>query len=98
MPPCQAAQPAYCPAHRYDDAMRSQSSAPFSPNPSRYWADWSSAELATLDKTRAMAVLPVAAVEQHGPHLPLKVDAALAEGMIAACLPHLPADLQVLFR
>ncbi len=97
MPPCQAAQPAYCPAHRYDDAMRSQSSAPFSPNPSRYWADWSSAELATLDKTRAMAVLPVAAVEQHGPHLPLKVDAALAEGMIAACLPHLPADLQVLF-
>ena len=65
--------------------------------PSRYWADWVSTDFAALDKTRAIAVLPVAAVEQHGPHLPLKVDAALADGMVAACLPHLPADLPALF-
>ena len=54
--------------------------------PSRYWADWVSTDFAALDKTRAIAVLPVAAVEQHGPHLPLKVDAALADGMVAAGL------------
>ena len=67
------------------------------PHASRYWHAWSSTELAALDKSRAIAVLPVAATEQHGPHLPLKVDAALADGMIAACLPHLPARLPALF-
>lgn len=67
------------------------------PQASRYWSEWSSAELAALDKSRAIAVLPVAATEQHGPHLPLKVDAALADAMIAASLPHLPASLPALF-
>ena len=67
------------------------------PHAPRYWNNYSSAELAALDKSRAIAVLPVAATEQHGPHLPLKVDAALADSMIAACLPHLPASLPALF-
>ncbi len=67
------------------------------PNPSRYWGEWSTADWAALDKNRAIAILPVAAIEQHGPHLPLQVDTALAEGMINACLPHLPADLPALF-
>lgn len=64
---------------------------------SRYWADWATTDFAALDKARAIAVLPVAAVEQHGPHLPLKVDAALADAMVAAALPHLPAGLPALF-
>ena len=67
------------------------------PHQSHYWADYTSAELAALDKTRAIAVLPVVAIEQHGPHLPLSVDTALANGMIAACLPHLPAHAPILF-
>jgi creatinine amidohydrolase len=36
-------------------------------------------------------------VEQHGPHLPLHVDATLLQGVIGAALPLLPADLPVLF-
>ena len=44
-----------------------------------------------------VAVLPVAAVEQHGPHLPLSVDATLLQGVIDAALPQLPAVLPVLF-
>ena len=44
-----------------------------------------------------MAVLPVGAVEQHGPHLPLGVDARLIEGVVAGALPNLPTDLPVLF-
>jgi len=63
----------------------------------RFWADLKSPDFARLDLDRCIAVLPVAAIEQHGPHLPLNVDTALVEGVIAAALPHLPASLQVLF-
>lgn len=69
--------------------------------PSRYWADLSTTEFAKRIESGAasevVAVLPVAATEQHGPHLPLSVDTTLADGVIAACLPHLPAHLSVLF-
>ena len=46
--------------------------------------------------SKTIAVLPVAATEQHGPHLPLSVDRMLVDGVIAAALPHLPDDLPVL--
>jgi creatinine amidohydrolase len=65
--------------------------------PPRFWADLKSPDFAQLDRARCIAVLPVAAIEQHGPHLPLNVDTTLVEGVIAAALPHLTADLPVLF-
>ncbi len=65
--------------------------------PARFWADLKSPDFARLDLARCIAVLPVAAVEQHGPHLPLNVDASLADGVVQATLPHLQADLPVLF-
>lgn len=71
--------------------------APSSPPASRFWADCASPDFAALDPARTVAVLPVAAVEQHGPHLPLKVDQAIVDGIVQACLPHLPADLPALF-
>ena len=63
----------------------------------RFWSDLATTDFAGLDATRTVAVLPVAATEQHGPHLPLSVDTDLADGIVAASLPHLPADLPVLF-
>ena len=63
----------------------------------RFWADLKSPDFAALDLARCIAVLPVAAIEQHGPHLPLNVDATLVDGVIAAALPHLPAALPLLF-
>jgi creatinine amidohydrolase len=66
------------------------------PTLSRFWADLKTTDFATLDAAKAVAVLPVGATEQHGPHLPLSVDQSLVDGVMAACLPHLPAETPVL--
>ena len=69
--------------------------------PSKFWADLTSrhfSQLAASDViNQTVAVLPVAAIEQHGPHLPVSVDTTLVNGVIEAALQHLPADLPVLF-
>lgn len=51
------------------------------------WIDWehlTTADLAGGVPSQAVALLPVAAVEQHGPHLPLGTDAILTDAVIAA--------------
>ncbi len=69
--------------------------------PSRFWADLTSRHFAQLAASssidQAVAVLPVAATEQHGPHLPVSVDTTLVNGVVEASLAHLPAGLPVLF-
>ena len=68
--------------------------------PARDWADVSARDFDAAQRSglaaQTVAVLPVAATEQHGPHLPLSVDAALLQGVIDAALPLLPAALPVL--
>ena len=69
--------------------------------PSHFWSNLTSRQFAQLaassDIAQVVAVLPVAATEQHGPHLPVSVDTTLIEGVIAATLPYLKGDLPVLF-
>ncbi len=69
--------------------------------PSRFWADLTSRHFAQLAASPSIAstvaVLPVAAIEQHGPHLPMSVDTTLVNGVVNASLAHLPDDLPVLF-
>jgi creatinine amidohydrolase len=65
--------------------------------PPRFWSDLTTTDFGLLDAARTVAVLPVAATEQHGPHLPLSVDTDLVTGIVAAALPQLAADLPVLF-
>ncbi|MFT4195540.1 creatininase family protein [Ottowia sp.] len=67
------------------------------PPRSRQWSDLATTDFATLDLARAIAVLPLGATEQHGPHLPLSVDANLAHSMVEASTRALPPDLPVLF-
>jgi creatinine amidohydrolase len=62
----------------------------------RFWADYTARDFAALPRDRLIAVLPVGAVEQHGPHLPLRVDQAILDGILAAALPLIPDDLPVL--
>jgi creatinine amidohydrolase len=53
---------------------------------SGWWRDLTSPELAGLDPELTVALLPVAAIEQHGPHLPLGTDALINAGIVAAAL------------
>lgn len=66
------------------------------PLPSRFWAHLATTDFAGLDAARTVAVLPVGATEQHGPHLPLAVDQLLVDGIVARALPLLPAEAPVL--
>jgi creatinine amidohydrolase len=61
--------------------------------PYPFWADLTTTQFADLSGSasveKLVAVLPVAAIEQHGPHLPVNVDAVLVDGIIKAALPHM---------
>jgi creatinine amidohydrolase len=50
--------------------------------PSHWWWDLSTRDFATLDLSGVVAIQPVGAVEQHGPHLPVCVDAAINVAVI----------------
>jgi creatinine amidohydrolase len=65
--------------------------------PRHLWQDMTTAEFAALDKDRAIAVLPVAAVEQHGPHLPVWVDSCINQGIVEHVLRQLPTDVPATF-
>lgn len=56
---------------------------------SYYWSQWHTTDFADLDKSRAIAVLPLAATEQHGPHLPLSVDTDIVDGVVQAAVQQL---------
>lgn len=63
--------------------------------PTRRWQDlpWTAFPSLPAD---TVAVLPVAATEQHGPHLPVSVDRTINEGVVARALELLPDALPVL--
>ncbi|QIT56724.1 creatininase family protein [Aquisalimonas sp. 2447] len=62
----------------------------------RNWMDLTAAELAGMGGEDTVAVLPLAAVEQHGPHLPLGTDLIIGEGLLQHAMSVLSADLPVL--
>ena len=62
----------------------------------RYWHELTTVEFDALDKEHVVAVLPVAATEQHGPHLTVHVDACLNRGVIERALALAPQDLSFL--
>lgn len=72
-----------------------------SPHALHYWADCSTRDFERwqLDGSIAqtVAVLPLGATEQHGPHLPLSVDTTLVDGVVRASLAHLDAAQRTLF-
>ena len=59
------------------------------------WADYRTTEFEGIDPERVIAILPTAAIEQHGPHLPTGTDTMIAEGMLAELRRQCPADLDI---
>jgi creatinine amidohydrolase len=66
------------------------------PGRSFYWGELTSNDFKGLDPEKTIAILPVAATEQHGPHLPVMTDTAIAQGMIDLLKDRLPDDLKIL--
>ena len=62
--------------------------------PRKYWHEMTPKEFADIEP-RTIAVLPVAAIEQHGPHLPVWVDTCINEGIVRHMLDRLPGGLPV---
>jgi creatinine amidohydrolase len=63
---------------------------------SHWWWDLTTQDFSNLDAERVVAILPVGAVEQHGPHLPVRVDAAINAGIITRAVELMPADCPAL--
>lgn len=62
-----------------------------------FWSELSTLDFSGLDLANGVAVLPLGATEQHGPHLSLGVDSDLVNGVVAASLAHLPKGSPVWF-
>jgi creatinine amidohydrolase len=58
---------------------------------SGYWQDLTTRDLDQVDAERTLALLPVAAIEQHGPHLPLSTDTVIGEGIVRRLLERTPS-------
>ena len=61
----------------------------------RYLPNLSWMEIRDLEKSEGVVVLPIGAIEQHGPHLPVATDALLAERLTALAFQKLPEAAKV---
>jgi len=65
--------------------------------PPRDWADIDWPTISSTDTARWIAVLPLAATEQHGPHLPLETDVMIGEAYLARVRELLPSGIPATF-
>jgi creatinine amidohydrolase len=65
--------------------------------PPRDWTAIRWQDVAREDAARWIAVLPLAATEQHGPHLPLRTDVLIAAAYLARLRELLPAHIPATF-
>jgi creatinine amidohydrolase len=58
----------------------------------RWWQSLTTVEAGELEARDPVAILPLASIEQHGPHLPLSTDLDIGLGLLAAAFARLPSD------
>ncbi len=61
----------------------------------KYWNQLTTLDFKTIDPMQAVAVLPLGATEQHGPHLPLSVDTDIVDAVMRVSLTHLSPQAPV---
>lgn len=61
-------------------------------NPIRYWQSLTASDVARAAERDPVVILPIAAIEQHGPHLPLSTDLDIGMGLLASAFGHLEED------
>jgi creatinine amidohydrolase len=62
---------------------------------SRRWSALSPADREAAAQRDPVVILPLAATEQHGPHLPASTDVDIGMGLLAEAFRHLPDDADV---
>jgi creatinine amidohydrolase len=62
---------------------------------SRDWADLRAPDFTAIDPLRTIAILPTAAVEQHGPHLPVGTDTIINTHLCRLLAERAPEDLDL---
>lgn len=60
-----------------------------------WWNDFTAPEFLGLDPMSSIAMIPIAAVEQHGPHLPVGTDTMLNQSFLDLLVKRLPQDIQL---
>src|SRR5260370_31015810 len=65
--------------------------------PPRDWTDIQWPDIAGAEPGRWIAVLPLAATEQHGPHLPVGTDVMIAQAYLARVRELLPDNIPATF-
>src|SRR3954470_17005589 len=65
--------------------------------PPRNWTEIHWPDIAGSDAARWIAVLPLAATEQHGPHLPFETDVLIGEAYLARERGLVPAKIPATF-
>ncbi|MEQ1770601.1 MAG: creatininase family protein [Devosia sp.] len=60
-----------------------------------WWNDFSALDFEGIDPMRTIAILPIAAVEQHGPHMPVGTDTILNQGCLDLLVKRAPDDLDI---
>jgi creatinine amidohydrolase len=61
-----------------------------------WWHELVSPDFRALDVETTVALLPVGAIEQHGPHLPVAVDTCLVDAVVRRAMELLPLGTPVL--
>ncbi|MGZ2257348.1 creatininase family protein [Roseobacter sp. A03A-229] len=59
------------------------------------WADFKASDFGDIDPMETIAILPTAAIEQHGPHLPVGTDTLIGQGMLDELRRQAPSDLDL---
>ena len=60
-----------------------------------WWNDFSAFEFHGLDPNKTIAVFPTAAIEQHGPHLPVGTDTIINQGHLDLLVERAPKDMEI---